>query len=183
MIATADRRRLLGLARHALVARVVGTLPPQPPGDLNWPAFGVFVTVYHRDDLRGCLGTLDPHEPLAAAVVRLAGDVAHHDHRFEPIAPHELDHLVIDLSLLTPPEVVDDVADIVIGRHGLIVELDLRRGLLLPQVAPEQGWDREMFLAQTCGKAGLTPDAWRHGATILRFEAEVFGECDRELGE
>jgi AmmeMemoRadiSam system protein A len=176
MIAAADRLRLLGLARHALIARVIGTLAPQPPRDLNRPASGVFVTVYLRDDLRGCLGTLDAREPLAAAVVRLAGDVAHHDHRFAPIEAHEIDHVVIDLSVLTRPELVVDLSDIVIGRHGIIVEHGMRRGLLLPQVAPEHGWDREMFLAHTCGKAGLSADAWRNGATIFRFEAEVFGE-------
>ena len=176
MIAAADRRRLLGLARDALIARIRRTSAPQPPADLNRPASGVFVTVYHRDDLRGCLGTLDARELLAAAVVRLAGDVAHHDHRFEPIEAHEIDHVVIDLSVLTLPELVVDLSDIVIGRHGVIVEHGSRKGLLLPQVAPEQGWDRETFLAHTCGKAGLAHDAWRNGATIFRFEAEVFGE-------
>jgi AmmeMemoRadiSam system protein A len=176
MIDAWERGRLLHLARRALIARVRGTAAPDAPADLNRPTSGVFVTVYHRDDLRGCLGTLDGREPLATAVVRLAGDVAHHDHRFEPIAPHELERLTIDLSVLTSPEPVDDVAEIVIGRHGLIVEEGLRRGLLLPQVAPEHRWDRETFLAHTCGKAGLSPDAWRNGAAIFRFEAEVFGE-------
>ena len=176
MIVAADRGRLLHLARHALVARVTGLSAPPPPADLNRPAFGVFVTIFHHGDLRGCLGTLEGREPLAAAVVRLAGDVAQHDHRFEPIAAHEIDHLAIDLSVLRQPEQVDDPADIVIGRHGLIIERGLRRGLLLPQVAPEHGWDRETLLMQTCGKAGLEPDAWRNGAMIFRFEAEVFGE-------
>jgi AmmeMemoRadiSam system protein A len=182
MIVAADRRRLLHLARHALSARVRGNSAPEAPPDLNRPTFGVFVTVYHRDELRGCLGTLEGREPLAAAVVRLGGDVAHRDHRFEPIASHELDHVVIDLSVLTAPEPVHDVAHIVIGRHGLIVEQGLRRGLLLPQVAREHGWDRETLLARTCDKAGLAPDAWKNGASLFRFEAEVFGECD-ELGD
>ena len=176
MIAAADRGRLLRLARHALVARVQRMSPPLAPDDLNRPTFGVFVSVYHLDDLRGCLGTLEEREPLAAAVVRLAGDVAQHDHRFEPIGLHEIDHVVIDLSVLTRPELVADPAEIVIGRHGLIVERGLQRGLLLPQVAPEHGWDRDTLLARTCDKAGLAADAWKSGATIFRFEAEVFGE-------
>jgi AmmeMemoRadiSam system protein A len=138
----------------------------------------VFVSVHHRGDLRGCLGTLDAREPIGEAVVRLAADVADKDHRFEPIELHEVDDIVLDVSVLTPPQLVDDPCDIVVGRHGLIVEHGARRGLLLPQVAPEHGWDRDTFLAHTCIKAGLAPDAWRDGATIFLFEAEVFGEVE-----
>jgi AmmeMemoRadiSam system protein A len=176
MIAAADRARLLQLARQALVARVKGTSPPLAPADLNGPTFGVFVSVHHGDDLRGCLGTLEGREQLATAVVRLAGDVAHHDHRFTPIEPHEIEHVVIDLSVLARPELVDDPTEIVIGRHGVIVERGLQRALLLPQVALEHGWDCETLLARTCDKAGLAAEAWKDGAAIFRFEAEVFGE-------
>ena len=176
MIAEADRRRLLDLAREALVARIRRTTAPRPLDDLETPASGVFVTVHCGSDLRGCLGTLDAREPIAEAVARLAADVAHMDHRFEPIKEHEIVEVVIDLSVLTPPEIVDDPSDIVVGRDGLIVEHGASKGLLLPQVAAEHGWDRETLLAQTCLKAGLAPDAWRTGATIFRFEAEVFGE-------
>jgi AmmeMemoRadiSam system protein A len=176
MIVPADRARLLQLARHALVARVQGMSPPLAPADLNGPTFGVFVSVHRGDDLRGCLGTVEGRERLATAVVRLAGDVAHHDHRFAPIEPDEIDHVVIDLSVLTRPEPVEDPTEIIIGRHGVIVERGLERALLLPQVAPEHGWDRETLLARTCDKAGLAIDAWKHGAAIFRFEAEVFGE-------
>ncbi len=177
MIAAADRTRLLDLARAALVACVRHTAPPRPPDDLEVPAFGVFVTVHHRSDLRGCLGTLDVREPIAAAVARLAADVAHRDDRFEPIEEHEIQDALIELSVLTPPVRVDDPSEIVVGRDGLIVEDGSRKGLLLPQVAPEHGWDRATLLAQTCIKAGLAPDAWRSGATVFRFEAEVFGEA------
>jgi len=176
MIAGADRQRLLVLARQALSARVRGAPAPSAPDDLFILAFGVFVTIYHRSELRGCLGTLNASEPLAQAVVRLAGDVSHNDHRFEPIEVHEIDDTIINLSVLTAPEPVDDPTIIVVGRDGLIVEHGSRRGLLLPQVAPEHGWDREAFLAHTCLKAGLAADAWRNDAIIFRFEAEVFGE-------
>lgn len=176
MIAEADRKRLLDLARAALVACVRQTTPPRPPDDLVIPASGVFVTVHCRTDLRGCLGTLDAHEPVAEAVARLAADVAHRDHRFDAIEEHEIGDVLIEVSVLTPPVTVEDPADIVVGRDGLIVEDGSKKGLLLPQVAPEHGWDRETLLAQTCVKAGLAPDAWRSGATIFRFEAEVFGE-------
>jgi AmmeMemoRadiSam system protein A len=172
------RRRLLDLARRAVIARVKREPPPQPVETIAIPASGVFVTIYHREELRGCLGTLDPREPLIEAVVRLGGDVAHRDFRFDPVRVHELDEIMIDLSVLTEPERVSDPSEIEVGRHGLIVEHGARKGLLLPQVAPEHGFDRETFLAQTCVKAGLPPNAWQSGAIIYRFEAEVFGDAD-----
>ena len=176
MISTADRERLLNLARRAVVAHVNRERAPVPPDDLQIPASGVFVTLYHRGELRGCLGTLDPREAVAEAVVRLGADVSHRDHRFEPVQPQELRDITIDVSVLTEPVRVADVSEIVVGRDGLIVEQQGRKGLLLPQVAPEHGFDRETFLAHTCLKAGLPADAWRTGAAIYRFEAEVFGE-------
>jgi AmmeMemoRadiSam system protein A len=178
MIAGSDRRRLLDLARKAVIARVRRESPPQAPRDLNIPASGVFVTIHHNGDLRGCLGTLNPYEPVAEAVVRLAGDVTHRDHRFEPVQDDELADIAIDVSVLTTPTAVSDPSEIVVGRDGLIVEHGRHKGLLLPQVAPEHGFDRDTFLAHTCLKAGLPPDAWRHGATIFRFEAEVFSEAE-----
>ena len=178
MIAHEHRKRLLDLARRAVVARVRRDRAPEPPDALNVPASGVFVTIYHRMELRGCLGTLDGRVRLAEAVVRLGGDVAQHDYRFEPLRVHELEEVTIDLSVLSEPEPVGVPTDIEVGRHGLIIEHVGRRGLLLPQVAPEHGFDRETFLAHTCLKAGLPADAWQRGAAIYRFEAEVFGEND-----
>lgn len=176
VIAPADRRRLLALARHSLVARVRRAAAPVPPPDLNIASAGAFVSIHCAGDLRGCLGTLDDGEPLAEAVIRLAGDVALHDPRFAPLGVHELELVTIHVSVLTPPEPLLDPLTVVVGRDGLIVRRDGQSGLLLPQVPIEHGWDRETFLAHTCLKAGLVPDAWRNGATMLRFEAEVFGE-------
>ena len=178
MIAHEHRKRLLDLARAALMARVRGERPPPAPDDLNIPASGAFVTLYCQGELRGCLGTLDGREPLAEVIVRLGGEVACNDPRFEPLRPAELLAVALDVSVLTTPQPVKDAAEIVIGRHGLIIEHGERKGLLLPQVATEHGWDREAFLAHTCVKAGLRADAWRCGARILRFEAEVFGDED-----
>jgi AmmeMemoRadiSam system protein A len=175
---TEQRRQLLNLARAALHARVRGQRAPDVPSELNTPASGAFVTAYHQGELRGCLGTLESSEPLGEAIVRLAGDVAQHDYRFPPIGVDELDDVTVDISVLTSPEPVTDPTSIEVGRDGLIVSQGARRGLLLPQVAPEHGWDRETFLAHTCMKAGLPPDAWRRGARIERFQAEVFGEDD-----
>lgn len=170
------RRRLVELARSALDARVHRRQPPPVPRDLAVDAFGVFVTLHHRGDLRGCLGALDCRERVVESVARLAAAVAHEDYRFRPVQIEELPHTTVDLSLLTPPQPVVDHLTIEIGRHGLIVEQGSRRGLLLPQVAPEHGWDREAFLSHTCAKAGLPSSAWQRGATIYYFEAEVFGE-------
>jgi AmmeMemoRadiSam system protein A len=171
-----DRQRLLALARAALVARVRRESPPAPPDHLNVVTAGAFVTVYCRGELRGCLGTLDPRERLAEAIARLGADVAEKDVRFAPLCVAELEAISLDVSVLTAPQVVTSLTEVVIGRDGLIVEQGARKGLLLPQVAVEHGWDRETFLAHTCLKARLPADAWRCGATIFRFEAEVFGE-------
>ena len=149
---------------------------PAVPRDLDVDAFGVFVTVHHRGDLRGCLGALDCRDRIVESIARLAASVAHEDYRFRPIEIDELAHTSLDLSVLTPPQPVSDHSMIEIGRHGLIIEQGTRRGLLLPQVAPEHGWDRETFLAHTCIKAGLPRTAWMRGASLFCFEAEVFGE-------
>ena len=170
------RRRLLQIARTALDASVRRASAPAVPRDIDVDAFGVFVTLHHRGDLRGCLGALDCRDRIVESIARLAASVAHEDYRFRPLQVEELADSSLDLSVLTPPQRVDDHATIEIGRHGLIVEQGTRRGLLLPQVAPEHGWDRDTFVAQTCVKAGLPPAAWRGGAVIYCFEAEVFGE-------
>jgi AmmeMemoRadiSam system protein A len=178
MIPVPDRKRLLALARNAAIARVRRELPPVGPSDLEIAASGVFVTLHRHAELRGCLGTLEASERLTQAIVRLAGDVTHRDHRFPPVQLHELHDIAIELSVLTEPTPVGHPSEIVIGRHGLIVQQGRRKGLLLPQVAPEHGFDLETFLAHTCRKAGLSDDAWRQGASVYLFEAEVFGEAD-----
>ncbi len=176
MIEVDLRRSLVQLAREALEARVRGDRLPVSPANLALPMSGLFVTIHCAGQLRGCLGTLDDHRPLGESLVRLAADVSCEDPRFRPLSMDELTLVTIDLSILTPPELVVDPASIVIGRDGLIVERGRRRGLLLPQVATEHSWDAETFLAQTCVKARLPADAWRTGARVFRFQAEVFGE-------
>lgn len=176
MIDAERRRRLLRLAHEALEAQVRGARLPRPPADLVVPMSGLFVTIHCRGDLRGCLGTLEADESLGDGLVRLAAEVSCQDPRFRPVSVDELNDVTIDLSLLTLPELISDPKTIIVGRDGLIVERGRRRGLLLPQVATEHQWDAETFLAQTCLKAKLPPDAWRTGARVLRFEAEVFGD-------
>jgi AmmeMemoRadiSam system protein A len=179
MLSETDRERLLALARRALEARV--RRDPAPPvehgGGLDVP-MGAFVSVHCRGELRGCLGRLETDRPVAENVVHLAAVVSDSDPRFAPLRPGELADVDIEISALTPEQEVHDVSEIEVGRHGLIVEQGHRRGLLLPQVATEYNWDRETFLEHTCLKAGLPRDAWRHGARIYTFEAQVFGEAD-----
>jgi AmmeMemoRadiSam system protein A len=139
-------------------------------------AAGVFVTIRTDTELRGCIGSLDPTRPLPDLVAHCAVAASFEDPRFPPLTEPELVLISLEISVLTPPELVLDPLQIEVGRHGLIVEHGRRRGLLLPQVPLEWNWDRETFLAETCLKAGLPPDAWQSAATLLRFEAEVFGE-------
>jgi len=175
-----DRSRLLALARRALEARVRRDPAPsvERGGGLDAP-MGAFVTVHSHGELRGCLGRLETDRPIAENVVHLAAVVSDSDPRFAPLRPAELADVDIEISALTPEEEVHDISEIEVGRHGLIVEQGYHRGLLLPQVATEYNWDRETFLEHTCLKAGLPRDAWRNGARIFRFEAQVFGE-DRQ---
>jgi AmmeMemoRadiSam system protein A len=173
----ADRERLLKFARRCLEARV--RREPSPPiehgGGLDEP-MGAFVSIHTGGDLRGCLGRIECDRPIVENVAHLAAVVCDCDPRFAPLSARELGATRIEISALTPEEEVRDPAEIEIGRHGLIVEQAHRRGLLLPQVATEHGWDREAFLEHTCIKAGLPRDAWRRGARIFKFEAQVFSE-------
>jgi AmmeMemoRadiSam system protein A len=175
-----DQARLLRLARRALEARVLRQPAPaaERGGGLDLP-MGAFVTIHVRGDLRGCLGRLDTHRPIVENVLHLAAVVADSDPRFPPLRAAELHYTGIEISALAPEEEVGDPAAIEVGRHGLIAEQGACRGLLLPQVPLEHGWDRETFLDHTCLKAGLPRDAWRRGARIFRFEALVFGESER----
>lgn len=181
MLAQHDRERLLRMARRCLEARVRREPPPaiERGGSLDAP-MGVFVTIHTAGELRGCLGRLETDRPIADSVAHLAAVVSDSDPRFTPLSAAELAITLIEISALTAEEEVLDVVQIEVGRHGLIVEQGRRRGLLLPQVATEHGWTRDAFLDYTCIKAGLPADAWRRGARIFRFEAQVFGELRLE---
>lgn len=178
MIDDGLRERLLWIAREHLDARVRNRAAPAVPAGLDVPSSGVFVTIHCRGELRGCLGSMDPGPRIGETIARLAASVCCEDTRFPPLRPDELPDTAIEVSLLTPPTRVVDLAAIEIGRHGLIAEHGHRKGLLLPQVAREHGWDRDGFLDHTCLKAGLSRDAWRRDAVIYLFEAEVFGESE-----
>lgn len=173
-----DRRALLRLARQAIVAAVANHRVPDESSAspaLARPA-GAFVTLHHHGRLRGCIGHVEANEPLAGTVVRCAVSAALQDPRFDPLRPGEIPGLEIEISILTPPEIVRP-EEIEIGRHGLFISRGWQRGLLLPQVAVEHQFSREHFLEETCRKAGLALDAWKDPATEIRaFTCEVFSE-------
>lgn len=179
MLSDAERRELLTIARAAITARVTAQAygAPRVEGALARCA-GAFVTLRQGALLRGCIGYTERDRPLGDVVARCATAAATEDPRFPPVTAAELAGLALEVSVLGPIEPVADLEEIEVGHHGLVVEEGARRGLLLPQVATEWGWDRETFLAQACVKAGLRPDAWNTGACVYRFQAEVFGEED-----
>jgi len=172
-----QRTGLLGIARRALGGYLgTGKIPPEEGAQGKLAAPGAaFVTLTKNGRLRGCIGYTEAVAPLYKVVQECAVAAATEDPRFPPVSSNELASLRVEISVLTPlvPVLPEEVE---VGRHGLMVAQGRMRGLLLPQVAVESGWDRETFLDQTCVKAGLSPSAWRHGATLRAFTAEVFGE-------
>ena len=181
MFTDAQQRSLVEIARAAVTEAITGrhVEAPRPDHLDRLPgATGAFVTLKRDGQLRGCIGTLECRLPLADEIARVAVSAAREDPRFDPLRPAELDDLDVEVSVLGPLEEIDprDPGAIEIGRHGLVVEQGDRRGLLLPQVATEWGWDRVQFLSHTCAKAGLTPDCWQRGAKFYRFAADVFGD-------
>ncbi len=174
-----EQRLLLDLARRTIAARLAGSPDPivdPPAGPLREPR-GAFVTLHLEGHLRGCIGHVVGHEPLWLSVRENAVNAAFHDPRFPPLTADELDHVVLEISVLTPLRPITGPDDLVIGRHGVMIQLAGARGLLLPQVASELGWGARTFLEQTCRKAGLDRDAWqRPDAIVEAFEAEVFGD-------
>lgn len=175
-----DRRELLEVARQAIggVVRGQHTSHAKPDSSsLKTPA-GAFVTLRHHQRLRGCVGQPFALDPLSETVARCAVLAATSDERFSPISAEELAELEIEISVLSAPAPVA-AEQVEIGVHGLLVHRGRSRGLLLPQVATEHGWTRERFLAETCEKAGLPPDAWKSPDTILyAFTAEIFSEAE-----
>jgi AmmeMemoRadiSam system protein A len=181
-----QRRTLLRIAHRAILSGLERQPFPEPPTSslrLSDPR-GVFTTLYLAGDLhhqlRGCVGYAAPIAPLYRAVAETARAAAFEDSRFLPVTKEEALKLDVSLSVLSRlfpihPEAVE------VGRHGLVVSDGARRGLLLPQVSVENGWDREAFLEQTCRKAGLPLNAWQKAATIEAFTAEVFGDTDVEV--
>ncbi len=180
-----QRRVLLSIAHDAIAAGVTDKTPdlavsstgPELSSDWLMEPRGVFTTLYLGGELRGCVGYPMAIRPLHRAVAETARSAAFEDSRFYAVTPEEVGELKVSLSVLSPlfPIQADQVE---VGRHGLMISDGLRRGLLLPQVPVEHGWDRETYLEQTCRKAGLPADAWQKSASLEAFTAEVFGDED-----
>jgi len=172
-----QRSALLAVARSALV-RFVGGHPPLPKGDPAAAAepVSVFVTLRRGKKLRGCIGVLESPCSHAEAVTRCALSAAR-DPRFPALDAKELPEIQVEVSVLGPRTTITDPREVRIGLDGLIVTDGTRRGVLLPQVAVDQGWDGRRFLEETCLKAGLARDAWAGSAEVRAFTAEVFAEA------
>ena len=161
-----DALRLQIVCGEAYLATPVHPVLQQPGA--------AFVTLKRGRLLRGCIGHLTPLGPLFQAVADCAVAAATRDPRFDSVAPEELDDIRIDISVMSPLETVTDFNLIEIGKHGVYIQKGSYHGVLLPQVAVEMGLDRDQFLSLTCRKAGLPMDAWKQGAIIKLFSAQIF---------
>lgn len=171
-----ERTLLLRLAHDSILSALEQReIPLDPPTAHLAQPRGVFTSLHLGGELRGCVGYVLPISPLYRAVAETARAAAFDDARFYPVTQEEAPHLEIELSILSVPQPIQAEA-VEVGRHGLLISMGGRRGLLLPQVPVEHRWDRTTFLEQTCRKAGLPVDAWQKGATIEAFTAEVFGD-------
>lgn len=175
-----DRSELLAIARRAASSFVrEGKVPDEAPASPRLSAPGAaFVTLLQEGRLRGCIGYTEAKVPLYRTVQECAVAAATEDPRFPPVGSSDVDSIRIEISVLTPlvPACPEEIE---VGVHGVMVRKGGRRGLLLPQVATECGWNRGEFLSHVCRKAGLPSDGWRTGAELYCFTAEVFGEQPR----
>jgi uncharacterized protein len=171
-----ERRFLLDLARQSITSALEGRkFTSGSPNKHLAEKRGAFCTLAIDGRLRGCVGYIFPLTPLFQTVAETARGAAFDDVRFPPITPDENARLKVSLSVLSPVTPIEP-DQVEIGKHGLLISLAGKRGVLLPQVPVEHGWNRITFLDQTCLKAGLPPGAWEHGATVEAFTAEIFGD-------
>jgi AmmeMemoRadiSam system protein A len=178
-----ERLALLKIAREAIEAATNGR--KYRPDTPKYPKLsrnaGAFVTLRKNGELRGCIGYIEARLPIFETVAQTGAKAAMCDPRFESVAENELKDIQLEISVLSPLRKIKSVEEIVVGKHGLLIEKGYYHGLLLPQVATENNWDRETFLEYTCMKAGLETSCYKQpGVDIYLFTAEVFGES--ELG-
>ncbi len=184
-LSDADKKLLLQMARATIEAHLLDQPAPalgSTPQSLG-ERRGAFVSLHRQGRLRGCIGYLEAVKPLGETVREMAAAAAFHDPRFRPLGKDELADLELEISVLSPMQLIKNVEEIKVGTHGLFIIQGSCRGLLLPQVATEYKWDRLTFLQQTCCKAGLPPDAWKDPSTkIYAFTAEVFADQPQKSG-
>jgi AmmeMemoRadiSam system protein A len=175
-----SQKRLIEIARQTLEHVVLcqpytHTRPTDPY--LDRVSYGAFVTLFNHDRLRGCIGSCTPSEPLGKMVAQMTEAAATRDRRMKPVGATELEQISIDISVLSPLERSQDPLSLKVGKHGLHIARDQKRGVLLPQVATEYGWDILTFLQQTCLKADLPKEAWRRPDTVVSsFTALIIEE-------
>lgn len=183
MLSKEEKSYLLFISRKTLEEYFKGRqfqpTPPLPQRHPHlWEKWGVFVTLYKLGELRGCIGTISPERPLFEEVMSITLSSAFSDPRFPPLSEEELKDIEIEISVLGPLRRVSP-SEVIPGIHGIYIRRGPQRGLLLPQVAKEHGWDRDTFLRHVCLKAGLTEDCYLDPETeIYVFEAEIFREGD-----
>ncbi len=171
-----EKKQLKEIAKDSIENALFGKKKKQ----LEMPAVfkekrGAFVTLKKRGELKGCIGYIRGVQPLHETIEEMAVQAAFHDPRFAPLEKNEWKDIEIEISVLTPMRIIESIDEIKVGTHGLYIEKGHNSGLLLPQVATENNWDREMFLEYTCWKAGLPGDAWKSPDTrVYIFSADVF---------
>ena len=184
MISDESGKYLVNLAKKTILQYLENGEKLETPED--YPAelgekLGVFVTLNKNHDLRGCIGFAEPIERAIDATIEVAIAAAFNDPRFPPVTKDEFDSLDIEVTVLTKPEIIpvafpeQYLDEIEIGRDGLIIQKGYSRGLLLPQVAVENAFDKETFLEQTCRKAGISADSWMdESCDVYKFQGQIF---------
>ena len=174
-----DRKKLIEIAKTSVFNKISGKKIPEFKVESEYlkQNCGAFVTLNENGRLRGCIGYIVAEKPLYKTIEEVAVSAALNDPRFPPVSKNELNKLEFEISVLTPFKLISDINKIEVGNHGLFIVKGRNQGVLLPQVAVSNKWDRNTFLEQVCIKAGLPPNSWKEkDADIYIFSAEVFGE-------
>ena len=170
-----DKQQIFKIAQEAIRARLDNKKYNPTYIEKFEVQRGLFVTLKLDGMLRGCIGLIKAYQPLYEAVADMAQAAAFEDPRFNQLTEDEFERLEYEVSILSPLKLISDFKEIVVGRDGLLIKMDMHSGLLLPQVATENNWDKRTFLEQTCLKAGLPKNSYKDmNAQIFRFEADVF---------
>lgn len=178
LLTPTEQRELLKIARDTIVSCVSSGASPSgevTSSGLNLES-GCFVTIKQKGELRGCIGNFVSDKPLHKLVREMAVAAATQDPRFYPMKPRDLGDFEVEISVLSPLSRASSIEEITVGIHGIYIVKGSYRGVLLPQVATDYGWDRDTFLRHTCIKAGLPENAWKGDCDIFIFTAQVFGE-------
>jgi AmmeMemoRadiSam system protein A len=179
MFTNEQKKICLQIARESIAKKLklISEIIKCPDDVIFTQLTGLFVTLHKNVELRGCIGCIKPINTLYESLIELAHSAAFLDDRFPPVRADEFDSLHIEISILSPLKVVEDQADIVVGKDGLLIIHKFHTGLLLPQVATQYNWDRETFLHMLCRKAGLDKSCLEDkDLKLYSFECEIFSE-------